>query len=91
MKLYGIEYDNGEPWEDGFNYTLNILFKSKNEAIDYIKHIGVEDDNRIETYSREKTSYSGETLYYLNRELNKDNYELYENDYYKVLEFELKD
>ena len=43
-KLYIIEYDNGESFEDNWNYTLDVAFESLDNAIDYVKSTYVEPD-----------------------------------------------
>lgn len=76
-KLYIIEYDNGESFEDNCHYTLDVAFESLDNAIDYVKSTYVELDpddyddevaNKIPDrlyYTREETGYQGELVFYL--------------------------
>ncbi|NMW84749.1 hypothetical protein HKO22_03190 [Peptoniphilus sp. AGMB00490] len=102
-KLYGIEYDNGEPWEDGYNCALDILFKSEKEAIDYIKNItitiasddyddGVAPYGKTLKFNKKDETSKGETRYYLEKDPDANKYYGHtENGFYKVLEFKLQD
>lgn len=103
VKLYGIEYDNGEPWEDGNYYALDVLFKSKEEAIDYIKNIeairesedyGVKiaSNEKVLRFNKEEKTYNGEIYYYLEEDPDEAAYYGSEGcGFFKVLEFELQD
>lgn len=84
-KLYIIEYDNGESFEDNCHYTLDVAFESLDNAIDYVKSTYVELDpddyddevaNKIPDrlyYTREETGYQGELVFYLEDDEFEDN------------------
>lgn len=91
-KLYIIEYDNGESFEDNCHYTLDVAFESLDNAIDYVKSTYVELDpedyddevaNKIPDrlyYTREETGYQGELVFYLEDDEFEDNcYNHYES------------
>lgn len=75
-KLYIIEYDNGESFEDNWNYPLDVAFESLDNAIDYVKSTYIELDpddyddevaNKIPDrlyYTKEDTNYQGELVFY---------------------------
>lgn len=91
-KLYIIEYDNGESFEDNWHYTLDVAFESLDNAIDYVRSTYVEldsDDYDDEVvgkipdrlyYTKEKTNYQGEFVFYLEDDEFEDNcYNHYES------------
>lgn len=71
-KAYIIEFDNGEPYEDGWSYPLNVVFESLDNAIDYIKSTYIEVDpedyyeevrKKLPTrryYTKESVNYNGQ-------------------------------
>ena len=38
MKVYEVYYDNGEPWEDSFSYSV-ALFSSRESAVNDLENI----------------------------------------------------
>ena len=82
-KYYVIEYDNGESYEDNWNYTLDVVFKSLDNAKQFVRdiYIDVEPEDYDEKladvlpkrlyFTEESVSYLGEPMF----ELEEDPYD----------------
>lgn len=55
MKLYQVEHDNCEPYEDGFSYREDEVYTDKDNLIKRIKAEGYEEETDVN---------EGEDFYY---------------------------
>lgn len=102
-KYYIIEYNNGESYEDNWNYPLDVAFESLDNAIDYIKSTYVEVDpedydekvkRKVATrryYTKQERSWLGNLRF----SLEEDEFEQYcyyhyeSNSFYTIKEVSL--
>lgn len=104
-KYYVIEYDNGESYEDNWNYTLDVVFKSLDNAKEFVREIYDDvdpedyDDNlkgslpKYLYYTKESVGYNGEPIFTLEEDPYEDScYSHWErNSSYTIREVSLLD
>lgn len=67
-KYYVIEYDNGESYEDNWNFTLDVVFKSLDNAKKFVRESCV--DVEPEDYDDELKDVLPKYLYYTKESVN---------------------
>lgn len=100
-KFYVIEYNNGEPYEDECNDAIGVIFRSLENAKEYIRKISLKVDPRdykeevrgklpqYRYYTRETREYGGNTgniKFYLEEDKFEDfSSYVYETDSYYTI------